>query len=93
MSNTIVLTGMKFVGDDGTESYGYVMYDDCLEAFDLGLDRSEIPTDPLALLKRTIEHARGDACSLLTEAETEGLQINGRWYSAKELKPIFDEEE
>ena len=91
MSNRVSIEATKFVNTDGTETYGFRMYDDYAQLYNNIADSNIMYMDDLVLFDYVLERSddvSGEMFSFCHE-ENKGMYINGTWHDYDELKERF----
>lgn len=90
--NTVRIEPTKFTDvRDGTETYGYRIYDNYGSHYDNTLE--SIPDDDLELLKIVVENDSDIITDMLNHLNEKGngLEIGNVWYDYSEIKHIIGE--
>ena len=91
MGNRVNIEATKFTNKDGSETYGFRMYDDYAQMYNNCADSNIMYMDDLDLFDYAIERSddiSGEMFSFCHE-ENKGMCINDAWYDYDDLKEHF----
>jgi len=91
MCNRVTIEATKFVNKDGSETYGFRMYDDYAQLYNNCAESNIMELEDKDLLKYVLDRSdevSGEMFSYCM-SENKGIYINDEWYDYDELKDIF----
>ena len=92
MSNRVSIEATKFVNKDGSETYGFRMYDDYAQMYYNCSESNVMELEDFDLLGHVLERSddvTGEMFTFCME-ENKGIYINDTWYDYDELKDILE---
>jgi len=88
MSNRVSIEATKFVNTDGSETYGFRMYDDYAQLYNNCADSNIMYMDDLDLFDYVLERSDDVSGGMFgfCHEENKGMYINGSWHDYDAIK-------